>query len=191
MRAGNAGLVTVAVVLAGFAGGNAGAADAIERPVLVIHVKDYQGVPAGEMREAQTVVRRVYARIGVDLVWTTGAARIAPYDGNRHVDVVIMDQQMTDRDAPDAHAFGKGNMLIHRATIYFPRIVAHARITQSNPSRVLALVLAHEIGHTLLPEYSHTSSGLMRPLWEGSIVHVPGFAREQGDAIRSALSQSH
>jgi hypothetical protein len=191
MAGGNAKLITVAAVLASMAAAVAWADEPARRARVVLHVKDYQTVPPGELREAQAVVQRVYARIGVDLVWTTGSARIAPDDGDRHIDVVIMNKEMTDRDAPDAKAFGKGNMRIHRATVYFPRIVAHAHKTHSNPCRVLALVLAHEIGHTLLPEYSHSSSGWMRASWEGAIVQIPNFAREQGDAIRAMLAVSH
>jgi len=191
MTMGNAKRFTVAAVLASMAAGSVWADEPARRAKVVLHVKDYQPVPPGQLREAEVVVRSIYARIGVDVVWTTGAARMAPADGDRHVDVVIMNKEMTDRDAPDAKAFGKGNMLIHRATIYFPRIVAHAHKTQSNPSRVLALVLAHEVGHTLLPEYSHSSSGLMRARWDGAIVQIPGFAREQADAIRAMLTTSH
>jgi hypothetical protein len=191
MKAGNAKLVMVAVGLASLFGGKASAGGPERPAALVLHVKDYQRVPAGELAGAQRVVSELYARIGVEIVWTAGSARMAPADGNWHVDVVIMDQQMTDRDAPDATAFGKGSMLIHRATIYFPRILAHAWMTHSNPARVLALVLAHEVGHTLLPEYSHAASGLMRANWEGAVVHVPGFAPAQATAIRATLAHSH
>jgi hypothetical protein len=60
---------------------------------------------------------------------------------------------------------------------------------------VMGLVMAHEIGHLLLP-YGHSRTGLMRPNWDiGDLqsTHNPtmfAFTPEQADVIRERLRLS-
>jgi hypothetical protein len=44
------------------------AAESADAVTVVLHVADYQHVPAGDLAEAQQVVSAVYARIGVQVV---------------------------------------------------------------------------------------------------------------------------
>ena len=173
-------------VLAGATVRPAAAAEAFDTTV-VAHVRDYQQVVPGDLTEAEQVASDVYARIGIQLVWAKGAAQLAEPDGNLHVDVAIMTGAMADKDMPDALAFGKASHHTKRANIYFTRLRTYAVNTGSGQARVFGLVLAHELGHVLLPEYSHTPSGLMRATWNGRIAHVPGFEASQATTIRETL----
>lgn len=173
-------------VLAGGYGRPAIAAEPSDTTV-VVHVRDYQHVVSGDLAEAEQVASEVYARIGVQLVWAKGAAKLAEPDGNLHVDVVIMTGAMAAKDAPDALTFGKASHHTKRAHIYFTRVRTYGFDSGSGQARVLGLVLAHELGHVLLPEYSHTPSGLMRATWEGRIARVPGFEPSQATTIRETL----
>ena len=155
---------------------------------VVAHVLDYQQVSHGELAAAQQVASQVYAKIGVRLVWTGGPRVAAPTDGFLHVDVVLLDSVMTTRNNPEPQAFGDASHATHRAYIYYARVLDHARHTQSDPVRALALVIAHELGHVLLPEYSHSPSGLMRATWGGRLVYVPPFSAAQAEAIRATLA---
>ena len=155
---------------------------------VVAHVRDYQQVSHGELAAAQQVASHVYEKIGVRLVWTGGSGVAAPADGFLHVDVLLLDSVMTTRYNPKPQAFGDASHATHRAYIYYARVLAHARQTRSDPVRALALVLAHELGHILLPEYSHSPSGLMRASWEGRLVYVPPFSAAQAEAIRATLA---
>jgi hypothetical protein len=53
---------------------------------------------------------------------------------------------------------------------------------------MLGFVLAHEIGHMLLPRYSHTALGLMKAAWVGTITGIPEFLPEQAATIRTLLA---
>ena len=63
--------------------------------------------------------------------------------------------------------------------------------TNGDPATTLALVLAHEIGHLLLPEYSHAPSGLMRAHWEGRVDNIPSFIPAQATTIRMMLASAN
>jgi len=177
----------VVMVLAGAL--HAHGAPAIDREVatVVLHVRDFQGVPRNEFADAQRGASEIYRHIGVRLVWTDGSAMLDAVDRCLNVDIVILDGAMADRNNPEPTAFGQASHTTRRAYIYYSRIVAFARRTHSNPDRALALVLAHELGHVLLPEYSHTAAGIMRPTLSGPVFKLPRFGPLQAMTIRSAV----
>jgi hypothetical protein len=177
-----AGLMVVSRLLA------PSVADAAELHRVVLHLTDYQEVAPGELTQAQQLVVRAYGRIGVQLVWAGRPDGVRPDDGNLHVRVSILDQSMSERHNPDVNALGQGSHGAKWAHIYYPRIVTYARRTQSDPARVLAVVIAHELGHVLLPEYSHTRTGLMQPTTDERIVDVPSFLPAQASVIRQMVA---
>jgi len=154
---------------------------------VVLHVTNYERISGPELIDAEQEVVKVYSKIGVRLAWAGGVASGAVPDGARHVDVVILTADMADRKQPNAQAFGQASHETGRAYIYYTRAMAFATKTASHPKLVLGLVIAHEIGHVLLPEYSHAPSGLMRAEWDGRIVTIPGFLPTQTQTIRALL----
>jgi hypothetical protein len=180
--------VIAAAILAGVMVGDVAVAESAAVPTVVVHVKDCQHVPAGELAAAKRLASDVYAQIGVQVVWADGASALAPSDGLRHVDLFVVDAAMSARHNPDPVAFGQAGHLTGRAYIYYPRIFDYAIRSQSEPARGLALVFAHELGHALLPAYSHAPTGLMRVAWEGRIVTVPSFDAAQAEILRATLT---
>jgi hypothetical protein len=164
---------------------------AAPQPAVVLHVSDLAGVPPRYRADAQRAATRTYERIGVRLVWTDGDAAHAPADGALHLDVIIETGATTDQNHANQAALGEAGRVTRRAYIYYSRIVAHASRTEVDPARLLATVLAHEIGHMLLPEYSHSPVGLMRAEWWGRIPVVPDFTDEQAATIRALLMQAN
>jgi hypothetical protein len=152
-----------------------------------VHVSDYQRIPADHMAEVRQLVSKVYARIGVRVVWTTSTERELELVG-AYADLVVLSAAMVDRQQAVPNAFGVASHVTRRAYIYYDRIQAHAMRTNGDPSRVLALVVAHELGHVLLPEYSHVKDGLMRPDIRGQVRHIPDFLPAQASTIRTLLS---
>jgi hypothetical protein len=182
------GATAIATVLlaTGVASGQAQAEPAAV-PRVVLHVRDYQDVPARDLTSAEELASRAYESVGILLEWTDGAARVASPDDRRHFDVVILTKEMTDRTAK-ADSLGQASPVTRRAYIYYRRILNHAFETKSDPTRVLALVLAHEVGHLLLPTLrSHTTNGLMRQTPRGRIVNVPTFDAAQLPLLRASL----
>jgi len=184
MRARAAGVV---IVLAGALHAQTVPASASDVATVVLHVRDFQGVPRDALADAERGASEIYAHIGVRLVWTDGSARLDAVDRRLNIDIVILDKAMADRNNPDPAAFGQASHATRRAYIYYSRIMSFVARTHSNPDRALAVVLAHELGHVLLPEYSHTEAGIMRPTLSGPVFKLPRFAPAQATTIRSAV----
>jgi hypothetical protein len=174
------------VVVTGLCSGSIGSAAELQR--VVAHVTDYQPVEPAVLCNAQRLVIQAYARIGVELVWAGPPDGQRPDDASLHVRVSILNSPMSEKSNPDVSALGQGSHVARQACVYYSRIVDFARQTHSHPARVLATVLAHELGHVLLPEYSHAPWGLMRPTCAERIVSVPPFLPAQASAIRQMLT---
>jgi hypothetical protein len=129
-------------------------------PSVVLRVHDYHKLPAGDLMDAEKIVTGIYERVGVHLVW------IRPRSGRSAIaasalDIVILSADMTELMKPDPDACGRASAV---------------------------LVLAHEVGHLLLPANSHARFGLMKPTMKGRILLIPDFTPEQGRTIRARLS---
>lgn len=166
------------------------AAATAEPAAIVVHVADYQGVPARERDEAFRLASEVYRDIGVTVAWTD-LPRIAEADGRIHVDLVILDAEMSDRHHPNAETMGVASHLTKRAYVYYPRIAQHCGSSRSDRARSLAFVIAHELGHVLLPGDSHSTRGLMRGDYKGGVVTIPPFLPSQARAIRAMVADWH
>jgi len=177
----------VAMVMSGVFHVPGALAGEISAPTVVLHVRDFQGVPRDQLADAQRGAAKIYSNIGVLLVWRNGSARLDAVDHAVNADVVILDTDMADRHNRDRTAFGQASHATRRAYIYYSRIMAYSMLTPGNPDRALAIVLAHELGHVLLPEYSHTDTGIMRPSLWGPVFQLPRFGREQGVMIRTSV----
>ncbi len=181
-----AAAVEVLVVVGVLAGVRTSAASA----EVVLHVTNNAQVPAGQFAEARRAVVTVYANIGVHVIWAGGVAATAPADGALHPrrdslecrdDEAASTQYSRVRTGQPRDEAGCASLC--------ERTLEHAHSTGSDPGRMLGLILAHEIGHMLLPRHSHTAAGLMKAEWIGTITAIPEFLPEQAETIRTLLSK--
>jgi hypothetical protein len=160
--------------------------------VVVLHVTDRAGISTSALVEAETQVALVYDAIQVQVLWTEGAAALAPTDGALHLDVVILSEEAVQRkclaDRLTDDVVGSASGPTKRAYIFVGRIADRSRVTGSFFSTVLALVIAHEVGHLLLPPLSHSPTGIMRAHWDGRVLGLPRFTGKEGTAIRASLA---
>lgn len=175
------------------AAANLVAAEAAPRRI-VVHVADYAQTPVRLLSSAERYASRAYERAGVTVVWTSGhRPATRPEDGDRHVEVVVLAGKMTrDKCREDGLSdivFGAAVYQAQRAVVFFDRAASFALTSGSPLGVVLGVVLAHEIGHLVLPEGTgHTSDGIMRPHWAGQLLWVPEFTRQQSVQMRAILS---
>jgi hypothetical protein len=82
---------------------------------------------------------------------------------------------------------GQTNRPARLVYIFISRIVDASMRFAHNYTHILGLVVAHELGHALLPAGSHSDSGVMkgRANFWGKIAHE--FTPEEGEVIRAAL----
>lgn len=158
------------------------------RAAVVVHLTDFANLEASDVATARDRVTRVYAEAGVAIAWATGWARSAPTDDRWHVDLLLLDAAMSARYDAEPDELGRASHATRRAYVFTGRIAMHARTTHSEPAWALAFVMAHELGHVLLPEYSHSPFGLMRAEWAGPLRRIPRFAPSEAAALRRMVS---
>ena len=71
-----------------------------------------------------------------------------------------------------------------KAQIFFRQVQDFARLLSRRPASVLAYVIAHEIGHLLLPGNAHSPTGVMQADWDKALVH--NAATRFADVYRGA-----
>jgi len=79
--------------------------------------------------------------------------------------------------------------------IYYDAVVSVARRYHAAIDDILAIAIAHEFGHVLLPPPSHSPRGIMQPFWEGDDVrHAIGgelaFDSGQADLIQTKAARA-
>jgi hypothetical protein len=158
---------------------------ASERPAVeqsvTVQIHDYAQVPNDSLSSATAMVSRMYEKIGVRIEWM-GVVR----QGDRHarserreetsqtaiaqMTIIILTPKMAARGQVAEGVLGfaavadEGMGRICYAI--FDRVRSVALSIPTSESQVLGFVMAHEIGHLLLPRGSHSVKGLMRDHWD-------------------------
>jgi hypothetical protein len=180
-------LLTLAVIAALLCAATPAAAEGDPRTI-VLHVDDHARVaPAEELAAAEAEATRIYAAAGVSVIWERGT--FDPYarlDDATHLTVVICRDASEGLDSTVAGRAARGT---GRAYIFYPRIAFAALRRFRQVGTVLGMVIAHEVGHLLLPKDSHSSVGIMRADLELTSRLPPKFTLRQGAAIRASLSR--
>jgi hypothetical protein len=118
----------------------------------------------GAEKEAQ----RIYAAAGLRTFWVNderipGRVRLGRV---RYLRILLLCPKMSARkisaDEVRDNVLAQAGHTTGRAYIFIHRVMAAALRLESNPEIVLGRVLAHEVGHLLLPRPGHARTGLMK-----------------------------
>jgi hypothetical protein len=136
---------------------------------LVVHLTNLAGAPMPIVRDAQHAVAEILADIDVTVDWTEGSG--SEPGGSRVVRLTMLPYESGALRSHDGLVMGtaahtvKGSGL---AWVYYQRVVEEADHHRVSPSRLLACVIAHEIGHLVLASPGHEPDGLMRAVWSAA-----------------------
>jgi hypothetical protein len=173
-------------------------------------VLDYAQLPRGVLMRAEEKVTLVYRSIPIETTWRH--ARSTPYssapptpvppDGSGiRITFLILSPIMVARHSVSGDVLAATPRSVDApgrlAFVFYDHIAALAHRRDVDEAQILGYVMAHEIGHMLLPVGAHTEVGVMRhgldsrplsrPLW--SIVYdVPSFSPGQIDVIRGSVA---
>jgi hypothetical protein len=156
-----AALVVAAVLISG----PRAAADS-EAPGLTIQLQllNDANVPADILESARQQVSAIYARAGIELIrHDTPAA--AP-SALRFAAKIVPHSLGYGQDKPHVMGAALGETRGTLVYVFFGRVENFARSQRVLSSTMLAHVIAHEIGHLLLPKGWHSDRGLMRGKWD-------------------------
>ena len=170
---------------------HAGAAQR-ERATLVLHITDYAQVSSGMLARAERIVEGIYDRIGVRVVFIENdAVQTQAGDHARHPHVVLLSREMAERriqaSRADDTVLGMAGRETGYAFILTPRVIDFADHYSTDRAELLGRVLAHEVGHLVLPVHRHSTTGIMRADLDLRAT-LPGFTPQQGETIRTLVA---
>lgn len=167
-------------------------AEPLRRIVVQVH-RAVDSTPATRQvfEREQEQAADIYATIGVSLVWADPSA-VTTATATTHVRVEVLCDKQTDRLLRHSRRLPTSVLgaapSTGRVYIFLDRILRRARKDSIVPHRVLGLVLAHEIGHLLLPAQGHANTGLMRTSLDYQSAEVPVFTEAEAESIRMLLA---
>jgi hypothetical protein len=153
-------------------------APTIATPRVTVTVFDNAKVSTEQLAAAEEEARQIFLRAGVDITWlncskplATEQSKAAPCGsiGVGHVVAEILPRANNEQLRFRLEVLGTANITNKRGSFYcflfYDRIerLAGQRLLKS---RLLANVLAHEIGHLILSSNSHSLSGIMSGQWD-------------------------
>jgi hypothetical protein len=193
--------LTLLLVMVAAGGADGAASPRHFAPHLTIPVDLQTSMPFDEVRLMQMGVDRIMGAIGVAIDWrieterSTRESRASSLASDFVIRVVVM------RRAPelssDEWLLGftptAQNGSPFRVLVFRDAIVDFAAAHFMEPSAVQALVVAHELGHVLLPEPAHGTVGIMQAPWDARTVEQARdqtlkFTAVQGQLVRQRLT---
>lgn len=158
---------------------------------IVLHVANHAALPRHVLDGARARVASVYKLVGVRTAWVDGEDTVRqPQDGRLHLTVILLSRDMAQKkisaegitDDVLAQALPAGG----RAYVFYDRVATMS----GNFSIRLGDVIAHEVGHLVLPTRGHSRSGIMRP--DMDLQHatlLQSFDKTQARTIRTVLAK--
>ena len=132
-------------------------------PSVVVMLRNDAGVPANVVARAEAEVVRLYGLIGVDVDWVSDT----PQNCDRLRVVSLVAQEPPENTRSESvlgltYFTPEGS---HRSDVFVRHVERAGRDFTTPVSTLLAVVMAHELGHTLMPKGSHSKAGLMAGTW--------------------------
>ena len=182
------------LMLTGFlAGFQNAAAHSSDRDVCItVHVRNYAGVDAKTLKDAERIAAAIFSKAGVESRWIDESDEPSPPQNRdadsedqtptnlSHIGLHILSPDMAGRlTLPDnvmglSPGTGPDRQFVYvfhkRAKeLALRQVTAVAKEEISRPAtlnQILGAIIAHEIGHILLNRSSHTETGIMRGTWD-------------------------
>jgi hypothetical protein len=170
----------VVAVLATFVG-VANAADSEELLAIDLQLQNHSPVGADVLERSKVEVARIFAAAGRTVRWTESAPRytvtiVTQALGYTRASSPVMGVALRVKSAP-------------LARIFFRQVQDFAHEYRIDLSTILAYVIAHELGHLMLPGNAHSDTGVMQAEWDSALAHEAStgalaFTHWQAERIR-------
>jgi hypothetical protein len=138
---------------------------------ITIHVYNYAGVPEKTLTRVKHESGRIFRNAGLAALWVDNAVSAGDlryphrstdsWDGTHFV-LRLLTQS---REGSSINAMGEALSLVEIANVFMNRVIEQAAIGELSVTRMLGHAIAHEIGHLLLGDNSHSPGGIMVAPW--------------------------
>ena len=152
---------------------------------------DSAGVPLETVERARQEVSRLFRRSNIPFEWI-GADRFDASSLSIRIISKPIDAKSRNRLVVGL-APGTREVRGKLAFVFYNRIHLYSAQLGLDTSQMLGHVIAHELGHLLLPYGAHSIAGIMRPAWDRvQVTNAAGgtlaFTSDQAELIRKRLS---
>jgi hypothetical protein len=165
----------------------------VEPVTLAVTLLDYGRLSPGIRASAEEQLLRIFAAADVEIRWVPLGH--AGTNERRAIDVVLLSDVMARRlikeRAIPPIVLGITGPDTRRVYVFVDRVLHLAVQTGSDPGDTLGSVLAHELGHLLLPDNGHSRTGIMQAEYEMFGRGARRFTPAQAEAIRAFLREGH
>ena len=156
---------------------------------IVLAVENDARIPSADLADVEVLVARSYLAIGVRVIWVHGEV---PAHDSRGPRIHLRLLSRTSAARMFTTEIGSTVLALANRPAQIVYVLCHRVVEASfkyslHYTRILGLVVAHELGHVLLPANSHSEAGVMKGrvnLWAKPAYD---FTPEEGAAIRSML----
>ena len=140
----------------------ADAAEPGQLPVIHLQMDNAASAPAAVLERSQHEVTRIFAEAGLDVEWTE--------TGPRFTVQVVTSALGYSTAASTVMGVALRTSSGATAQVFFNQVQDFAHRWRVDVSRLLAYVIAHEVGHLLLPRMPHSATGVMKADWDTDLV---------------------
>ena len=168
----------------------AGPAATAELPAIVVRVDNLAGVLPGHLQFAEERASRIFALIGARIRWIDQEASVSQHITPSFAVVLLVDSP-AEATSRFADALGFAHSGVRRAYVFYDRIAALNVGTPRTIPSLLGDVIAHELGHLMLPAPGHSAAGIMRPELETKSWTVMTFTKSQAQEVLSRVRALH
>jgi hypothetical protein len=152
---------------------------------VTIGLDDLAGTPRPDLDAAKAEVDTIFRAARVVITWVDGP--VMPGPGRLTLFLVKDNAEPGTR----GDVAGQANRETARAYVYCNRLEVVTKHLPVDANVVLGRVMAHEIGHLLLPSNSHSRIGIMRPQMDFSQLDVGRFTTDQVDQLHAAIRRAY
>jgi hypothetical protein len=169
--------------------GLSGSAD--DRPSVVVHIENLAAVPPETIAGARDELAHVYDAAGIRV--ETSAE--PDHDQCAHqltVHVVLLGGERADRfirrERVNRRALAQANSDARRVYVFTDRVGPAVDRHAVGRGDALGLVIAHELGHVLLPARDHARTGIMQANYNVYFSYRLKFTAEESTAMRAFIA---
>jgi hypothetical protein len=158
-------------------------------PAIVVRVDNLAGVLQDDLQFAEGRASEIFGRIGAAIRWIDQQQSIS-----QHITpsfIVVVENAQGEGESLFVDALGLAHPGVRRAYVFYDRIAA---LSVGTPRTILSLlgdVIAHELGHLMLPPPGHSADGIMRPGLETKSWAVKTFTKPQAREVLSRIRALH
>jgi hypothetical protein len=163
---------------------------------MTVLVYDYAGVQADILLKAEQETSRIFRHSGVDVTWRpcrmpgSSVAFECPEPGPTTPALRLVPRLKATANRVHVEAMGYCTGDFATVSVEFARELEESGVARR--PQILGHIMAHEIGHLLLPGNGHSVSGIMRGHWsraEWALIQQGrlNFAPEQSRFLRAEL----